>query len=65
MFSANVGFLALSTKMAIFEGKAVMYHSLLIFSLGLSSVGILFKSLLNRELNSLIGSLDSILRLER
>ena len=65
MFSAKVGFAALSTKIAIFEGRTVIYHSLLIFTLGLEAVGILFKSLLNRELNSLIGSLCSILRLER
>lgn len=64
MFLAKVGFPALSTKMDIFEGKVVMYHSLQIFSLGLESVGILFKSLLNQELNSLIGSLVSILRFE-
>ena len=51
--------------MAMFEGKTVIYHSLLTCSLGLSSVGILFKSLLNQELNSLMGSLDSILKLER
>lgn len=42
-----------------------MYHSLLICSLGLEVVGIFFKSLLDYELNSFIGSLDSILRFER
>lgn len=62
MFSAKVGFSALSTKITIFKGRAFIYHSLLIFSLDLEVVGILFKSLLKRELNSLIGSLYSILR---
>ena len=65
MFSAKVGLAAISTKISIFEGKAVIYHSLQTFSLGFEVVGILFKSLLNRELKSLIGSLDSALKFER
>jgi len=65
MFLANVGLAALSTKISMFEGKTNMYHSLQTSSLGLDAVGILLKSLLDRELKSLIGSLDSVLRFER
>jgi hypothetical protein len=65
IFSAKVGLPALSTKIAMLEGRAVIYHSLLICSLGFEAVGILFRSLLNRALNSFIGSLCSILKLER
>ena len=65
MFLAKVGLAALSTKISMFEGKAVIYYSLLTCSLGFESLGIFFKSLLNHELKSLMGSLDSALKLER
>lgn len=65
IFSTNVGLAALSMKMAIFEGKAEIYHLLHTSSLGLDVTKILFNSLLNHELKSLMGSFDSILRLER
>src|ERR1700722_11766982 len=65
IISAKVGFPARSTKMAILAGRAVIYHSLRICSLGLEAVGILLRSLLKRALNSLMGSLCSILKLER
>jgi len=65
IFSAKVGLAALSTKMAIFKGKAEIYHSIRTSSLGLDVAGTLFKSLLNCELKSLMGYFDSVLRLER
>lgn len=65
MFSANVGLATLSTNIAMFEGKVDIYHSLQTSSLSLDAIGILFKSLLNRELKYLIGSFDSVLRFER
>ena len=64
-FSTKVVLLALSTKMAKFEGKAVMYHSHLTSSLGWEAAGILLRILLNRKLKSLMGSRASALRLDR
>ena len=65
ILSAKVVLLALSTKIAMFDGKAEMYHSLLTSSLCLEAVGILFNNLLKRELKYLIGSFESALRLDR
>jgi len=65
IFSARVRFAALSTKISIFEGKDVIYYSLLTCSVGLEALRILFKSLLDHELNSFIGSLEFVLRFER
>lgn len=52
-------------KIAIFDDREDMYHSLQTSSLGLEAVEILFKRLLNRELKSLIGYLNSVLRFDR
>jgi len=65
ILSAKVVLLALSMKISMFDGNAEMYHSLHTSLLGLEAVGILFNSLLKRELKSLIGSFDSALRLDR
>lgn len=65
IFSTNVGFASLSMKMVICKGKVETYHSLQTSSLGLNIARILFNSLLNHELKSLMGSFDSVLRLER
>lgn len=65
ILSAKVVLLALSTKIAMFDGKVEMYHSLHTSSLGLEAIGILFNNLLKHELKSLIGSFDSALRLDK
>jgi len=65
MLSVKVVLLALSMKIAIFDGRAVIYHSHCTSSLGWEAVGILLKILLKRKLKSLIGSLVSALRLDR
>ena len=65
MLSAKVDLLALSTKIAMFDGRAVIYHSHRTSSLGWEAVGILLKILLKRKLKSLIGSLVSALRLDK
>lgn len=65
MFSTNVVLAALSTKIAMVDGKADMYHSLLTSLLGFEAVKILFKSFLKRELKYFIGSLDSAFKFNR
>lgn len=65
MFSTRVTLLALSTKIAILEGREDMYHSICISTAGLEVVGILFSNLLNLELKSLILSSELDFRLER
>jgi len=65
MLSAKVVLLALSMKIAMFDGRAVIYHSHCTSSLGWEAVGILLKILLKHKLKSLIGSLVSALRLDR
>ena len=65
ILSAKVVLLALSMKIAMFDGKVEMYHSLCTSSLGLEAVEILFNGLLKRELKSLICSFNSALRLDR
>ena len=65
MLSAKVVLLALSTKIAMFDGKIDMYHSIRTSLLGLEAVEILFKSLLKCELKSLVSSLDPVLRFDR
>ena len=64
MFSASVGLADLSEKISIFEVKEDIYHSLQNYSLWFDVAGILFNNLLNQELKSLMGSLDSDFKLE-
>ena len=65
MFSKRVALLALSTKIAILEGREDIYHSICTSTVGFGAAGILFSNLLNMELKSLILSSEFYFRLER
>lgn len=64
MFSTRVTLLALSTKIAILEGRDDMYHSICTSTAGLEATGILFSNLLNLELKSLNLSYGLAFKLE-
>lgn len=52
----------MSIKVIIFEGKVLMFHSILTSTHGLEAAGILFNNFLKHELKSLIFSFGLALR---